>query len=198
MEQESFEVQVKVRIQDKQPVLSALRQPEIERLRYRHYGQHDTYFNFHDAEQGRLRYREDDFLDDNGTVVNTRRRLTLLGRKREHKFERDVLLSRSRFFAPATQSLRFYREYFRPSDEITITKDRERWLINFRETEFFVNLDEMSEPSLGRFVELKSRTWSRRDAEHKAALTRELLDVLGLSESETVGSDYIDVIDVAH
>jgi len=197
MEQESFEVQVKVRIEDKQAVLSALEAPEIERLRYRHYGQHDTYFNFHDAEQGRLRYREDDFLDENGAVINTRRRLTLLGRKREHKFERDVLLSRSRFFAPATQSLRFYREYFRPSDEITITKDRQRWLINFRETEFFVNLDEMSEPPLGRFAEVKSRTWSRRDAEHKAALTRELLDVLGLSRSETVGSDYIDVVDVA-
>jgi len=197
MEQESFEVQVKVRVQDKQAVVSSLQQPAIEIVRYRHYGQHDTYFNFDDAAQGRLRYREDDFLNENGTVTNTRRRLTLLGNKREDKFEHDVLLSRSRFFAPATQSLRFYREYFRPRDEIAITKDRERWLINFRDTEFFINLDEMREPALGRFVEVKSRTWSRRDAEHKAALTGELLEVLGLGRSETVASDYIDAIDLA-
>ena len=105
-----------------------------------------------------------------------------------------VCTCRSRFFAPATQSLRFYREYFRPAGETTITKDRERWLINFRDTEFFVNLDEMLEPAIGRFVEVKSRTWSRRDADLKAALTSELLDVLGLAKSQTVGRDYIDVV----
>jgi 5-methylthioadenosine/S-adenosylhomocysteine deaminase len=163
-------------------------------VRFRHYGQHDTYFHFDDPAQGRLRYREDDFLDESGAVSSTRRRLTLLGQKREGKFEHDVLLSRSRFFAPATQSLRFYREYFRPAGETTITKDRERWLINFRDTEFFINVDEMLEPAIGRFVEVKSRTWSRRDADLKAALTSELLDILGLANSETVGRDYIDVV----
>jgi 5-methylthioadenosine/S-adenosylhomocysteine deaminase len=197
MEQESFEVQVKVRVGDKQAFLQALRQPAIETVRYRHYGQHDTYFIFADPAQGRLRYREDDFLDQNGAVTNTRRRLTLLGRKREDQFDHDVLLSRSRFFAPATQSLRFYREYFRPRHEITITKDRQRWLINFHDTEFFINLDEMQEPALGTFVEVKSRTWSRLDAERKAELTTELLSVLGLGNSETVTSDYIDVVDVS-
>ena len=157
-------------------------------------GQHDNYFHFDDPAQGRLRYREDDFLDESGAVTSTRSRLTLLGQKREGKFEHDVLLSRSRFFAPATQSLRFYREYFRPAGETTITKDRERWLINFRDTEFFINLDKMLEPAIGRFVEVKSRTWSRRDADLKAALTSELLDVLGLGKSETVGRDYIEVV----
>ena len=98
-----------------------------------------------------------------------------------------MLLSRSRFLAPATQSLRFYREYFRPRSETIITKDRRRWLINFRDTEFFINLDEMVEPALGRFVEIKSRTWSRRDAENKAALSRALLDVLGLGREADGG-----------
>jgi 5-methylthioadenosine/S-adenosylhomocysteine deaminase len=196
MEQEAFEVQVKVRIENRQAIVDALRQPTIEIVRYRHYGQHDVYFAFDDPSQGRLRYREDDFLDEKGNVTNTRGRLTLLGRKREEKFAHDVLLSRSRFFAPATQSLRFYREYFRPRQETSITKDRERWLIKFRDTEFFVNLDEMLDPGLGRFVEIKSRTWSRRDAEHKARLAVELLEVFGLARSETVTSDYIDVVNL--
>jgi 5-methylthioadenosine/S-adenosylhomocysteine deaminase len=194
MEQESFEVQVKVKVEDREAVMRALQRAPIETVRFRHYGQHDTYFHFDDPAQGRLRYREDDFLDESGAVSSTRRRLTLLGQKREGKFEHDVLLSRSRFFAPATQSLRFYREYFRPAGETTITKDRERWLINFRDTEFFINVDEMLEPAIGRFVEVKSRTWSRRDADLKAALTSELLDILGLANSETVGRDYIDVV----
>jgi 5-methylthioadenosine/S-adenosylhomocysteine deaminase len=195
MEQESFEVQMKVRIREREPLLEAITRSSIETIRYRHYGQHDTYFSFDDPAQGRLRYREDDFLDENGTVASTRRRLTLLGLRREHQFAHDVLLSRSRFLAPATQSLRFYREYFRPRNEIIITKDRKRWLINFKETEFFINLDEMVEPALGRFVEIKSRTWSRRDAEKKAALSSELLEVLGLSPDQTVASDYIDAVD---
>jgi 5-methylthioadenosine/S-adenosylhomocysteine deaminase len=197
MEQESFEVQVKVKLGDKPAVLEALHSADLELVRYRHYGQHDTYFAFDDPGQGRLRYREDDFMDETGRVTSTRRRLTLLGIKREHKFERDVLLSRSRFLAPATQSLRFYREYFRPRSETSIAKDRERWLIKFRNTEFFVNLDDMRDPALGSFVELKSRTWSRRDAEQKAALSTELLDVLGLGSSQTVSTDYIDVVDMS-
>ncbi len=194
MEQEAFEVQVKVKLQPRESVLQALEQPGLEIVRYRHYQQHDTYFDFDDPSQGLLRYREDDFLDQKGAVTNTRRRLTLLGSKREHRFEHDVLLSRTRFFAPATQSLRFYREYFKPGEETTITKDRERWLIKFRGTEFFVNLDEMLEPSLGRFVEIKSRTWSRTDADQKALLATELLQVLGIGASQTVTNDYIEVV----
>jgi 5-methylthioadenosine/S-adenosylhomocysteine deaminase len=194
MEQESFEVQVKVKITDSRAVAEAMKQPGIEIVRYRHYRQHDSYFAFADPSQGRLRYREDDFLDPAGKVTTTRSRLTLLGQKREDKFEHDVLLSRSRFFAPATQSLRFYREYFRPREEITIAKDRERWLVKFKNTEFFVNVDETMEPAIGEFVEIKSRTWSRRDAEHKAMLANELLALLGIANSETVARDYIDVV----
>jgi 5-methylthioadenosine/S-adenosylhomocysteine deaminase len=197
MEQEAFEVQVKVKVQDAQAVASTIKDSQCEIVRYRHYGQHDTYFAFDDPSQGRLRYREDDFLDEQGRVTNTRRRLTLLGMKREGRFEHDVLLSRTRFFAPATQSLRFYREYFRPLSETPITKDRERWLIKFMDTEFFINVDQMQDPALGCFVEIKSRTWSRRDAELKAHLTGELLAVLGLAKGETVTSDYIEVVGAA-
>jgi 5-methylthioadenosine/S-adenosylhomocysteine deaminase len=194
MEQESFEVQVKVKISNSRAVAEALKQTGIHVVRYRHYRQHDSDFNFTDAAQGRLRYREDDFLDPSGRVTTTRSRLTLLGQKREDKFDHDVLLSRSRFFAPATQSLRFYREYFRPRDETPITKDRERWLIKFKDTEFFVNVDQTIEPAIGEYVEIKSRTWSRKDAEHKAMLANELLDVLGIANSETVTKDYIEVV----
>ncbi len=194
MEQESFEVQVKVKIPDARLVIQALKQPGIDIVRYRHYRQHDVYFAFADPSQGRLRYREDDFLDGSGKVTTTRPRLTLLGQKREDKFEHDVLLSRSRFFAPASQSLRFYREYFRPLEETVITKDRERWLVRFKNTEFFINVDQMIEPAIGEFVEIKSRTWSRKDAEHKAMLANELMEVLGIANGETVTRDYIEVV----
>ncbi len=193
-EEESFEVQVKVKITDDRTIIEALKRPEIEIIRYRHYKQHDIYFAFEDADQGRIRYREDDFLDEKGAVTTTRPRLTLLGRKREDKLAHDVLLSRSRFLAPATQSPRFYREYFKPKEETLITKDRERWLVKFEDTEFFVNVDAMIEPVIGNFVEIKSRTWSRTDAEHKAALANELLAVLGIGNSETVTKDYIEVV----
>jgi 5-methylthioadenosine/S-adenosylhomocysteine deaminase len=158
LEQESFEVQVKVKITDTDAILQALNRPDIEIVRKRHYHEHDVYFFFDDPSQGRLRYREDDFIDDTkGIVTNVRARLTLIGIKREGKFE-EVLLSRSRYIAPASQSLRFYREYFKPRSEIVIEKDRLRWLINYKNEEFFVNLDEMKEPQLGYYLEIKSRT----------------------------------------
>ncbi len=194
LEQESFEVQVKVKLTEPDEVIHALSQPEIDVVRRRHYREHDVYFFFDDPSQGRLRYREDDFMDDvRNLVTNVRARLTLIGLKREGKFE-EVLLSRSRYIAPASQSLRFYREYFKPKSEIVIEKDRQRWLIQYKDTEFFVNLDQMKEPQLGYYLEIKSRTWSRKDAELKAKLASELLSVLGASSGETVTEDYIDIV----
>ncbi|HSL31929.1 MAG TPA: amidohydrolase family protein [Anaerolineales bacterium] len=195
LEQESFEVQVKVRIADPEAIIQALKRPEIDIVRKRHYREHDVYFFFDDPSQGRLRYREDDFIDDTkGTVTNVRTRLTLLGRKREGTFEDQVLLSRSRYIAPASQPLRFYREYFKPKSEVAIEKDRLRWLITYKDTEFFVNLDEVKQPQLGYYLEIKTRTWSRRDAERKAQLASELLAVLGAADGEKVTADYIDLV----
>ena len=195
LEQESFEVQVKVKLADPDAILRALKGPEIDIIRKRHYREHDVYFFFDEPSQGRLRYREDDFIDDvKGIVTNVRARLTLLGQKREGKFEDQVLLSRSRYIAPASQSLRFYREYFKPKSEVAIEKDRQRWLIHYKDTEFFVNLDQMREPHLGYYLEIKTRTWSRKDAEHKARLASELLSLLDASSGEKVTEDYIDIV----
>ena len=196
-EEESFEVQVQVRIADPDPVVQALMRNEIDILYERHYRQHDIYFFFDDEAQGRLRYREDDFMDSPGDrPTKTRARLTLLGQKREGQFEHEVLLSRSRFLAPATNSLRFYREYFKPGNDVAIEKDRLRWFIKYKDTEFYVNLDNVITPALGYFLEVKSRTWSRKDADNKAHLVNELLELLGAASGETVTKDYIDIVQV--
>jgi 5-methylthioadenosine/S-adenosylhomocysteine deaminase len=192
-EQESFELQVKVKLEDQSVVLSNIKKPEITITAYKNYRQYDNYFSFEDPAQGRLRFREDELIDSKGNVVSVRSRLTLLG-PREDKFEHDVLLSRSRFLAPATHTLRFYREYFKPVGEEIIQKDRLRWHIKYKNIEFFVNLDTMEKPDLGCFLEIKSRTWSRRDAERKAELALELIEILGATSGETMTQDYIEVI----
>jgi 5-methylthioadenosine/S-adenosylhomocysteine deaminase len=194
MEEESFEVQVKVKLEDPLKVKEGLERPEMEIIRIRHYDQHDTYFFFDDPAQGRIRYREDEFLDERGNVTATRPRLTLVGQKREDEFANEVLLSRSRYLAPATQSLRFYREYFKPAREVELTKDRLRWLIKYKDTEFFINLDDVQTPPLGHFLEVKSRTWSRGDAQRKAELVAEILSLLGAEGQPAVAEDYIELI----
>ena len=193
IEEESFEVQVKVKLADPLKVRQGLERPEIEIVRIRHYDQHDTYFFFDDPAQGRIRYREDEFLDEKGNVTATRPRLTLVGQKREDVFANEVLLSRSRYLAPAAQTLRFYREYFKPVREVELHKDRLRWLIKYKDTEFFVNLDDVQTPLLGNFLEIKSRTWSRGDAQRKAELVAELLSLLGAAGQPTVTEDYIEL-----
>ena len=194
-EEESFEVQAKVPISNEQPILQALlHSPKIEILRKRHYREYDTYFLFNDAEQGRLRIREDHFVDDQGKIDHVRSRLTHVGVSSEYNFPSGVLLSRSRFLAPATQSTRFYREYFRPDEVMEIEKDRLRYLVRFEDTEFFINIDTLIQPSTGKFLEGKSRTWSRKDAEQKSTLAAELIALLGASPNNTISRDYVELL----
>jgi 5-methylthioadenosine/S-adenosylhomocysteine deaminase len=192
-EEESFEVQVKVKLDEPRSVLEALKQPAIEILRFKHYHQHDIYFRFSDMSQGWLRYREDESIDAREQISGVRARLTLIGPTREGDFEHDVLLSRIRYFAPATNSLRFYREYFKPSGETPVEKDRRRWLVRYKGEEFFINLDRVDTPALGHFLEVKSRTWSRGDAEDKARFATELILLLGGSLEKTGTKDYVEL-----
>ena len=193
-EEESFEVQVKARLRPPDTVLEALASDEITVIRAVHYHQFDTYFFFDDPDQGRLRYREDAKLDEQGNVTNVRARLTLTGLTHEEAFG-SVLLFRSRFLAPATHSPRFYREYFKPQREREIEKDRRRWLVGYRGVQFYVHLDRLLKPATeGWFLELKSRTWSRRDAQDKAAIIVELLERLGARSDQTVAEDYVELL----
>jgi 5-methylthioadenosine/S-adenosylhomocysteine deaminase len=194
-QEESFEIQAKVTIEDTQSIVEALQKPDITMIRQRHYREYDTYFLFDDPEQGRLRFREDHFVGENGEVTQVRERLTHLGVAREHYFPEGALLSRSRYLAPATQSLRFYREYFKPSRELEIEKERLRYLIRYQDTEFFINIDTVTKPQLGKYMEIKSRTWSRKDADLKASLVTQLIDYLGASKTETISEDYIELVE---
>ena len=72
-----------------------------------------------------------------------------------------MLLSHSRFIAPADRPLRFYREYFQAQHECEIHKDRLRWHILYKGVLFYVNMDQITEPEIKhRYIEIKSRTWS--------------------------------------
>jgi 5-methylthioadenosine/S-adenosylhomocysteine deaminase len=194
MEEESFEVQLKVKITDPDEMIERIKKSDLDVIRKRHYREYDTYFFFEDAEQGRLRYREDHFISERNEITNVRSRLTLIGLKRDQSNQDKVMLSRSRYLAPATQSLRFYKEYFNPTISQEINKDRKRFLVNFKDTEFFINVDQFMEPALGSFLEIKSRTWSRKDAELKTKLTVELMEYLGADEIQPIALDYIELL----
>lgn len=58
MEEESFEVQVKVKVEDPNRLIQTIKQPEIEVQAFKHYHQYDDYFMFDDPTQGRLRDRK--------------------------------------------------------------------------------------------------------------------------------------------
>lgn len=195
-EAESFEIQTKVPVTDLEKIRQSLLSGEngIEIVRKRHYREYDTYFSFDDPQQGRLRFREDHFVDEDGNVTNVRTRLTHIGPVREAHFPQSILLSRSRYIAPATQSLRFYREYFKPTMELEIEKDRLRYLIQYKGIDFYINLDTVSKPVLGSFLEIKSRTWSAKDAERKSKIVRELVEQLGSSTANAIAHDYVEMI----
>jgi 5-methylthioadenosine/S-adenosylhomocysteine deaminase len=194
--QESFEIQVKVPVASLDSILSVLDAGELTITKRAHYRQFDSYFVFEagDPDAARLRYREDEFVNDEGKVFQVRSRLTLLGEASEQEYPNAVMLSRSRWLAPAEQSLRFYREYFAPEREVEVHKDRLRWRILYHDTDFALNLDQVIKPDIGgHFLEIKSRTWSRTDAERKAALITELLELFGLEPASAEPRDYPDL-----
>ncbi len=193
---ESFEVQVKAPLDDAQIVHRALESEAIQVKRAAHYRQYDHYFLFDsgDPDAARLRYREDEFIGDAGEVTQVRARLTLIGEGRREEFPNAVMLSRSRFLATADRSLRFYQEYFAPARELRVHKDRFRWHVLYKATDFAINLDRVLEPALpGYFLEIKARTWSRSDAERKAALITELLGQFGLDLSQAERREYTEI-----
>ncbi|MGD2078111.1 MAG: amidohydrolase, partial [Chloroflexota bacterium] len=148
--QESFEIQVKVPVTNVEGIIAALEGDEIVITKRAHYRQFDSYFVFEegDPDAARLRYREDEFVDEEGKSFQVRSRLTLLGEASEQEYPNAVMLSRSRWLAPAEQSLRFYREYFAPDLEVEVNKDRLRWRILYRDTDFAVNLDKVNKPNI--------------------------------------------------
>ena len=71
-----------------------------------------------------------------------------------------------------------------------LQKDRQRFHVTFKGIKFFINVDTMVQPEIGKFVEIKSKTWSLIDAEQKTKLVSALLDFLGLGESNAINEDY--------
>ncbi|HSQ03749.1 MAG TPA: amidohydrolase family protein [Burkholderiales bacterium] len=193
-QEEMFEVQVKVALENPEAIDRALKQSPISITRSSRRNQYDTYFLFDDRRQGRIRYREDEIFAKDGQVSEVRYLLTYTQPAKEREFAQSVLLSRARFTARADRSLRFYREYFRPGSEREINKERRRYHIVYQDTALMVNVDRIMQPNLpGWFMEIKSRTWSPRDAEKKAALISELLVLLGVETGQVTRTEYVDL-----
>ncbi len=195
-QEKTFEIQVKVRVDDLAVLEQRLKTlPEITFVRSSVRRQYDTYFVFQDSEGSRLRYREDELLNpQTGEVQDVLYRLTLTTMAKEREYENSVLLSRARFNAPATRSRRFYREYFKPQRVVEVHKERRRFHIRYGGTDFALNLDRVTEPAeVGAFLEIKSRTWSRQDAERKATLIGELLGLLNVVPEAVVKDEYVEL-----
>ncbi len=198
---ETFEVQVKVRAQDLQQVERRLQNLDLEVIKHSVRQQFDTYFLFQGGDNRYLRYREDNELlgqepgtGPAGLTVKPSYTLTLMEGIVEREYQDSIILTRSRYTAQATYSLRFYREYFNPDQEIEVVKWRTRYRVKYQDAEFAINLDHITRPQgLGDFVEIKARTWSASDAEHKADLISKLLRELGLDPSNSVRAEYVQL-----
>lgn len=191
-QQETYEVQVKARVADKERFETNLQHPDIAIVKQTVREQYDTYFVFPDPSWGLLRYREDMVLGDGGSEppIYT---LTLTGPTKEADYGDAIVLSRSRFTMPADRSLRFYSEYFPSAVTREITKKRYRWRIRYRGADLVVNLDQITKPAqAGWYAEIKSRTWSTRDAVRKAKLIGELIHIFGIAPEDLVRKDYVD------
>ncbi len=203
-QRETFEVQVKVRADDLQGVEKRLQELDMEVIKHSVRQQFDTYFLFGGRDNRYLRYREDNQLVGQegagpaGLTVKPSYTLILMEGIVEREYQDSIILSRSRYTATATYSLRFYREYFNPDQEVEVVKWRTRYRVNYEGDEFAINLDNITRPQgLGSFVEIKARTWSASDAEKKAGLISRLLRELGLNPANGVRAEYVQLAEQA-
>jgi 5-methylthioadenosine/S-adenosylhomocysteine deaminase len=191
--QETFEIQLKIRLPEMVDIYTILAEAGLPTFRHSIRDQYDTYFLFEDsAETGRLRFREDEVKNEKGELQETFYTMTLMGPTSEKEFENSILLSRARYTASANQSLRFYREYFTPQTEQEVVKKRHRCHINYKDTDFAINLDQLSQTDTV-YLEIKSRTWSAKDALHKAELIGELLEMFQIKADNLLKIEYIDL-----
>ncbi len=191
-QEEIFEVQVKARVPDTVVLGQLLALPQVTDRRRSERVQYDTYFIFHDERRGRLRYREDNVIDENGRQHPTYT-LTLTSPARREEYPNAAILSRSRYTANADRSLRFYREYFQPDQVREVEKKRTRVHISYKGQHFALNLDTLLNPACGTYLEIKSRTWSRADAQVKVSLIGELLEVFRISQNDLVKDEYVEL-----
>jgi 5-methylthioadenosine/S-adenosylhomocysteine deaminase len=192
---EIFEIQVKALVgQQSETYMDRLLQhADISITKTSERTQYDTYFLFEPLERGRIRIREDHRTDP-GARPEPKYTITLMAEAERGDFPFALLLSRARYTAPADRTLRFYREYFHPQREMELEKRRRRWRIQYKGVEFAINLDTMvGQQHAGPFLEIKSRTWSRKDASERAHLIGELLALCGIEEHMLVKQEYIDI-----
>jgi 5-methylthioadenosine/S-adenosylhomocysteine deaminase len=191
---ESFEIQMKAKLDDPNIIEDLLSHEAVEVLKAVHYRQYDTYFIFEEPETQRIRYREDDLIGLDGNVESVRMRLTYTTAEKEQVLEDAALLSRSRFIAPASHPLRFYQEYFQPAKQRELQKDRRRWRVLYKGILFYVNIDKLIKPAMpDMYVEIKSRTWSKTDAQNKAIMIREMMEILGIAPEQALHSEYLEM-----
>jgi len=192
--QETYEIQVKVKLPQPLNLDTMLNQSGITPHRHSIRDQYDTYFFFEDSETDRLRFREDEVKDEQGNLQQTFYTMTLMGPTAEKEFTNSILLTRSRYTASASHSSRFYREYFKPTSEREVIKHRRRCHIIYKDTDFAINQDQLTTPEPNTtYLEIKSRTWSAKDALHKAELIGELLHKLNIKADNQLNAEYFNL-----
>jgi 5-methylthioadenosine/S-adenosylhomocysteine deaminase len=191
--EETFEVQVKVRVPHDVRVDTWLSKPELTVTKHSERNQYDTYLLFGDPRAGRIRYREDNVLGADGDVTPIYN-LVYTGPAVEQEYENSIVLTRSRYASRADRTTRFYEEYFQPAALREVIKHRHRYHIRYKGTLFAINVDEIIQPAQqDLFLEIKSRTWSARDAVRKALLIGEILGLFGITAEHIVRQDYTDL-----
>ncbi len=190
---EIFEIQVKARLggNAEARLMQLLHNPQVQITKASERNQYDTYFLFKNHE--RIRIRED-HRSDPGARIEPKYTITLVAGAVRGEYPSAIVLSRARYTATADRTARFYREYFIPDGVVELEKHRRRWRIMYKAHDFAVNYDTLTgRDDPGPFLEIKSRTWSSRDAAERANLIGELLTLLGIGDDELVKQEYVDM-----
>lgn len=190
---EIFEIQAKAQLADgaESAIARLLGAAGVQITKSSERTQYDTYFRFANGE--RIRIREDHRTDP-GARPQPKYTITLIAEGQRGESASAIVLSRARYTAPADHTVRFYREYFQPDRVVEREKSRRRWRIIYKDHDFAVNFDTLGgHAPPGPYMEIKSRTWSSRDAEQRAALIGELLAIAGIAEDALVKQEYVDL-----
>ena len=196
--QPTYEMQIKFEFEHVPAVLEVLKRKAIAISNIQRVKQHDTYFKPKTwGEHEYLRLREEQVVQESekGEPIG-KPQYTLTSAAGTVIDEGDIAIMRRRKMdAKVEPTIAFFMNYFGVEVEKEIEKIRRNVECVYNGVKISINIDNFIKPAISmRYVEVKSRAWTEKDASRYRDVMKEFIGVLGFESGKQIKQAYYEMI----
>ena len=196
--QPTYEMQIKFEFEHVPAVLEVLKRKAIAISDIQRVKQHDIYFKPKSGEEhGYLRLREEQVVPEpeKGEPIG-KPQYTLTSAAGTVIDEGDIAIMRRRKMdAKVEPTIAFFMNYFGVEVEKEIEKRRHNVECVYNGVKISINIDNFIKPAISmRYVEVKSRAWTEKEASRYRDVMKEFIRVLGFESAKQIEQPYYEMI----